>query len=604
MWFGRVVPLLQFPLINRRTDRPPDASRTTDEERSMPLLNDLCLGMSIEDGTALYVTYGINTNPDKWGDDLAGWFAIAPFPPRLFRTDKLMHLGVHLKNQIGAFRSSVSDPITKSKSIFLYMEVLGTGDVGGLILRNPDQGEDEIKKTIKAKPDVEGIEHRVWKREKKKDGKSWWAQTLFQDIKNWQEDRRVLVREGHIVVPYGEFWYLFGEEQKRLKEAGEEANMVESFMRPNYCLLARDMELPILLALVPARPLFRIDMDVSIRETDNPDEDARGQESVGETPSGVGLLDRVVNHVSKDDVNIWHVHHTFRSLIFKPTKNKDEAPTEIRGADSHISIVASVPKKRGHDSPPAITSYLKNLRDELLELRLEDERLLKLQKKLESLPEELLKQSGDDEKACSHDLTVAHRSLRRLINSNFNKLKKEVLEPSFVRDVDIHGPPLFRCFLSHSASPAYDERDHITRLKTILEAEVFEVVEGEFSLGQSTEALSRGRIRHCDLFVSFLWPRENFRRADGTFSPPEWIIHEESFAIGQNMPVYRVIEETVENPRYEQDRPPFKFKKNDLDSWSNLERAFRLEVRELALRILLGAHMTATDKAGGRGEPL
>jgi hypothetical protein len=83
------------------------------------------------------------------------------------------------------------------------------------------------------------------------------------------------------------------------------------------------------------------------------------------------------------------------------------------------------------------------------------------------------------------------------------------------------GPPLFLSSLSHSASPAYDETDHIIRLKAILEAEVFEIVEGEFSLGQSTEALSRGRIHRCDLFVSFLWPREDFRKADGPYSLPE-----------------------------------------------------------------------------------
>jgi hypothetical protein len=660
MWFGRVVPLLQFPLIDRRTDRSQQSFREVEEERSMPLLNELCLGMSIEDGTALYVTYGINNDTVRWGDDLAGWFAIAPFPLALFNTDQLTHLGVNLINEPGKFQGGITEPIKVNKGIFLYMEVLGTGDVGGLIL-HPKGASKKMRNDIEegiredsgkdSEDKLRSIELRLWGNKKSISNNSapakecpnntpstatgWysilqrtlkgeskgeesppgrWTQDLFKDTKiKWVEDRRILVRDRHIVIPYGEFWYKL---DKQLEQMGKEK--AKSLVRPNYCLLARDMELPILLALIPNRPLFRIDLDVSVRE--GPDQDDL---------VGVGIINNVVTRLSDDKINIWHVHNKFRSLTFHPVEKHadpdDNTPYRIRGADSHISIVASVPKDRSHDSPEAIAAYLQNLREDLMQLRLETPTLQEIQRKIDELPKTLfdkykeirskeiedIKKGINDGKELSEllkplpdDDTRTRRLLHRLINSNFNRMKKEVLDPSFVQNVDIHGPPLFRCFLSHSFDPAYDERDHIIRLKAILEAEVFEVVEGEFSFGQSTEALSRGRIRPCNIFVSFLWPRESFRKTDGTYSPPEWIIHEESFAIGQNIPVYRVIEESVDNPRYEHDRPAFKFKKNDLDSWSNLERTFRLEIRELALRILLGAPSTTTDRMRYRAGPL
>lgn len=99
MWFGRVIPLLQFPV----TDRKPSLHSFGNEERTLPLPMDLCAGMATENGTALYVTYGINRQPidqkstgrkpTEWGDDLAGWFVISPFPPKLFGSKRLKHMG-------------------------------------------------------------------------------------------------------------------------------------------------------------------------------------------------------------------------------------------------------------------------------------------------------------------------------------------------------------------------------------------------------------------------------------------------------------------------------------------------------------------------------
>jgi hypothetical protein len=69
------------------------------------------------------------------------------------------------------------------------------------------------------------------------------------------------------------------------------------------------------------------------------------------------------------------------------------------------------------------------------------------------------------------------------------------------------------------------------------------------------------------------------------------------------MPIYRMIEESVGNSRYEHYRPSFEFKKKVLDSWSNLESALTLEIRELALHILLGAPSTASGKVKHQDGP-
>jgi hypothetical protein len=84
MWFGRIVPLFRFPLIEGTSP----VQQTGKEERTLPLPLELCVGMNTDQGTALYVTYGINPDhgpkeksgpkpkedPEyRWGDDLAGW---------------------------------------------------------------------------------------------------------------------------------------------------------------------------------------------------------------------------------------------------------------------------------------------------------------------------------------------------------------------------------------------------------------------------------------------------------------------------------------------------------------------------------------------------
>jgi hypothetical protein len=341
------------------------------------------------------------------------------------------------------------------------------------------------------------------------------------------------------------------------------------------------------------------------------------------------MLNEVVQELAYRQSNIWHVQNTYRSLVFdeEPAKEKikekeageaikkatdegdnkteDNAPPpwKLREVESRITIVASVPKERQFDQPEMIKAYLGDLKRGLLRLRVpSDEKSIisallsapeaisgKIQTGLDKWRDDITRLSAEYNRPKENEISQAAmvKIIRRVVDEHVQRVLKSI-EPSFVKYVEIHGPPLFRCFFSHSASPAYDERDHIDRLKSLLESEVFEVIEGEFSLGMSTEALSRDKIRHCNLFVSFLWPREDFRKEKGEYMPPEWVIHEESFALGQSIPVYRVREQDVMPPRYEKDRVEFLFSKSNMDTWRTLEHKFRLEVRQLVQQIFLG----------------
>lgn len=606
MWFGRVVPLLQFPVADRR----PLFHSETDEERTLPLPMDLCTGIATENGTALYVTYGINGAPDKWGNDLAGWFVIAPFPPNLFKTEQLIRIGVRLHNHPGAFHKAVAEPVAESEGFFLAMEVMATGDMGALILmpeKKQPSFEAKLDSLLEKDTVLDAIEERNWSgksNEKSSANKQRfskhqlkdWTNQLFKDGNGilWTKpDRRVLVRERQITIPYGEFWYKCEEERKELAKKNKDSIKT---VRPNYCLVSRDMDTPVLLVLIPSRPLFRIDMDIAVQSRDD---------SVH-----VGVLNDVVELLDAHRINIWHSQHTFRSLSFIPNSHtsedtaKGEKQDKLRAMESRVSIVASVPEARQHDSPEAIKSYLNDLRQRFLRLRRKPapETLEKIKSLLESMPEKITEEfwkersdqlkgeNKEDWKNFDLHTTNIKRVLQRITDKRLHEILDNVVEPSFVRKVEMHGPPLFRCFFSHSAHPARDERDHIDELKNILEFEVFEVLEGEFSFGMSTEELSRAQIRQCDLLVSFLWPRQEYVMRDGKCLPPEWITHEESFAMGQRVPVYRIIEESVEIPRYEPDRVPFKFKKGDKDSWEDLKHSFQLELRELVLKVLLGVN--------------
>ncbi|MFY9820228.1 MAG: hypothetical protein WAM82_02530, partial [Thermoanaerobaculia bacterium] len=593
-------------------------------ERTLPLPLELCVGMNTEQGTALYVTYGINPDPDEpneesknfvWGDDLAGWMVISPFPPSIIQSGKLMRLDVHVNNKAGAFRDGVTQVVAAAGGTFLCMEVLGTGDMGSLILLPGDRTAPELRKEVEKQDEVVlGVEERRWKLGDSS-SQLGWITSLFPSAENenkegfkpviWSEDQRVMVRDRQITVPFGRFWHDYNYD--RAKERKAVQKVPENPHKSNYCLLARDMELPVLLALFPSRPLFRIDLDVSgeARLWNKPQTDVH--------QVGNGMLNEAVNELSAQSCNIWHVQNTYRSLLFEPRRGKHDPPV-LRSVDSRISIVASVPKQRKYDRPEVIASYLGELRRRLLRLRLKptgevESDILdavrktptdvaeKISEGLETLNKrvgEMRDQLGDLPEESVSQASV-FKMMRRVVDEHVQGILNRI-EPSFVKNVDIHGPPLFRCFFSHSARPAYDERDHIDRLKLLLESEVFEIIEGEFSLGMSTEALSRGKIRHCDLFVSFLWPREDFRKEKGEYMPPEWVIHEESFAIGQGIPVYRVREQGVMPPRYEKDRLEFLFTKGDMDTWKSLEHLFRLEIRQLVQQILVGMKPTTQGR--------
>jgi hypothetical protein len=615
MWFGKIVPLFRFPLI----DGPKDAVPEVAEDRTLPLPPDLCVGMNTDHGTALYVTFGVNPdhrrldkkgkNKAHWGDDLAGWMVIAPFPPStVFESGQLMRIGIHLNNEAGAFYNGITKKVTSEGGAFLYMEVLGTGDVGSLVLLPPDKNPENVRENFRTIDDhTLAFEERSLNR-RKDPLQLGWISSLFPPPRRanvsklekitWHPDRRVLVRDRQIAVPFGELWYNYNKMRQRAYEddqkSGEEDSRELYHMpyKSNYCLLARDMELPVLLALFPSRPLYKVDLDVWA-EADF----ISGSDSA---QVGRGLLDRIVKELSDQKSNIWHVQNTFRSLVFDPQDgglgaSRKKPKAVLRGIDSRISIVASVPDTYQFDRPEDVRQYLKRLRGRLFSLsRPPGDDALKAS--LDDLPKmvALAIETASKEKVAEalknfdekgFDARY-HRMLNKIVDGCMSDLLKR-LGLSFVKNVDIHGPPLFRCFFSHSAGPDHEERGYIDRLKVLLESEVFEVIEGEFSLGMSTEELSRGQIRRCDLFVSFLWPRESFRSKDGEFKTPEWIAHEESFAIGQGTPVYRVREESVSGPLYERDRKEFAFVRGDLDNWKSLEHKFRSEVRQFVQRRLL-----------------
>ena len=630
MWFGRVVPLFRFPLIKNGP-----LHSQSQEERLLPLPAELCVGMNTDEGTALYATYGVNpalkpkhdsdSDCQPWGEDLAGWMAIAPFPPTLFGSERLLRLGVHVKTGIDSFHQGVTKLVTEAGGAFLAMEILGCGDMGSLVLLPPTpKGSEPLEETIAKSPYVRATCEKKWR-----DGNGTempdWIDNLFPRPESssrpkvefepieWTDDRRVLIRDRQITVPYGEFWHTAREYQEQEHNNTAEHIYPEDRIKPvDYCFLARNMELPVLLALFPSRPLFQIDIGVAAEK-----ESKNGQ-------TGSGMLNHIIAQLSSRQINIWHVKHTYRSLLFDCTtsskSSQDPHTSEtkerdytLRGVESAVTIVASVPHARRLDSPDALAHYLQDLRERLFHTPLstttttsDTDLLVKLKEVSESLPslaqriESLIQDWENKHEGWEKD-PLWRRSRDQILKDSLSELqtivdcrlddisKASAATPEFIKEVEIHGPPLFRCFFSHSARPDYDERDYIDRLKLLLESEVFEVIEGEFSLGMSTEQLSRGRIRYCDLFVSFLWPRSDFHTDKGVYLPPEWVIHEESFAIGHGLPVFRVREKSVAPPRYEHDRVDFPFMRGDVHDWSNLEQRFRQDIRQLALQILLQA---------------
>jgi hypothetical protein len=605
--------------------------------------------MNTDEGTALYATYGINPalkplNPKMpkennrndllpWGEDLAGWMAIAPFPPTLFGSERLLRLGVHVKTEIDSFHKGVTDLVTKEGGVFLAMEILGCGDMGSLVLLPKLQKDEKpLKDKVVESPAVRARCDKKW-RKTKDDELPDWIENLFPRPNpepqpefakiDWTDDRRILIRDRQITVPYGEFWHTAREYQKQEYDPADHIYPEDRIKPVDYCFLARNMELPVLLALFPSRPLFQIDISVAAEQ-----ESKNGQ-------TGSGMLNHIIAQLSSRQINIWHVKHTYRSLLFdcetslKESQNQDAQKTKardytLRGVESAVTIVASVPHARRLDSPDALARYLQDLRERLFHTPLSttttsdteipdnlknvSDSLQPLAERIEGLIEEWEKKHEGWEKdplwRRNRDqiLKDSLTELQTIVDSRLEDISKTyAATPEFIKEVEIHGPPLFRCFFSHSARPDYDERDYIDRLKLLLESEVFEVIEGEFSLGMSTEQLSRGRIRYCDLFVSFLWPRSDFHTDKGVYLPPEWVIHEESFAIGHGLPVFRVREKSVAPPRYEHDRVDFPFMRGDVHDWSNLEQKFRQDIRQLALQILLQAK-PGTPKRRAEGE--
>lgn len=150
-------------------------------------------------------------------------------------------------------------------------------------------------------------------------------------------------------------------------------------------------------------------------------------------------------------------------------------------------------------------------------------------------------------------------------------------------DIEIHAPPLLRIFFSHSAHPDPNEKDHIYQIKEILKNYSESIVEGQFSAGLSTEELSRDRIRLCTALVSFFWPRDEYINKEGTHVPPEWVAHEESFAMGLGLRVIRLSESSVRKPRYEYDRPTIEFTRGDSSSWQKSKEKLEKELCEFVL---------------------
>lgn len=139
-----------------------------------------------------------------------------------------------------------------------------------------------------------------------------------------------------------------------------------------------------------------------------------------------------------------------------------------------------------------------------------------------------------------------------------------------LQEVDIHGPPLLRCFFAHSDQPDDEERQLVIQMKQMLERLSFHVIEGKWTYGKAIDDTTRRQISRAEVLVSLLWPRT--RRNENPLIEEqlasEWVIHEESYAMGAGVGIFRFREESVREPRYRRDFREYVVDRNDPNTWA------------------------------------
>jgi hypothetical protein len=459
------------------------------------------------------------------------------------------------------------------------------------------------------------------------------------------KSRKVTVRDRMIMVPWGEItrgyrdarWaskemLTIGDDAQRSKRQESQKKRLEDAYDilqpiPQYALLIRDPDLPVVIGVIPQRMLFQVKMRLR----------SSGMLSAYEKKVGVGAVEAVCEVMDKSGSNIWHIQQLPSNMTFTERVSGNKPAWECSFIESDLRIVAACPPEWRYADAKSLQEYFKRLRRNLAQVKLPRLRvggelklglpdnvaikavLEKVIKELNERAETAEKKSprrkpskkvvwADDKpievKVLLQEWPNISKIIRDWLGNEVSReghnVEKEDLERCEVwlkdtlnefgeplvsckQDIEIHAPPLLRVFFSHSASPDDAEKDHIDQIKDILQKYAVAVEEGQFSAGLSTEELSRGRIRLCSTLVSFFWPRDEFVDREGSHIAAEWITHEESFALGLGLRLIRILESSVRRPRYEYDRPTIGFALGDNQSWQRAKKKLESELREFVL---------------------
>ncbi len=375
---------------------------------------------------------------------------------------------------------------------------------------------------------------------------------------------------------------------------------------PRYALLVREPDLPVIMAMIPRRSLFQMTLPL------------RSSTLLHQNP-GQGVLESILKVLSGRHINIWHTSLLPTTTDFEPTPN-DLPKSSVYQASfvkAELKVVGAFQEEWLNRDEKSIKMAFHELEDQILGIRLTPaaraDALIDLPR--DSKIKQTIIGHFQNEKLEGHDkglkngkLTLRHamepdskvnewlKDEREKAN-NLNKLLKSDLQDvegwiTAIRDregepilhdrsdINIGAPPLLRIFFSHSANPSDEEQGYIDNVRQVLSRYSMSVIEGQYSTGHTINQASRGRIRQCTALISLFWPREEFVDKNGQHLPAEWIAHEESYALGLGLSVYRIIEASVRTPRYEEDRPALRFVRSDYMSWKKAVEQLDIELKE------------------------
>jgi hypothetical protein len=382
----------------------------------------------------------------------------------------------------------------------------------------------------------------------------------------------------------------------RIHFISREGPELERYLRegPRCALLADERDEMALTCLIPKSRLLRIVVRSSTFATPGSD-------------PGVGIVDRVLEVMKRNRINVLHSEITSTELRYRtrfeenyemdppaPTASPSIHRPALYGERGTVDFVGAYPHYWSVHPKEKLRAQIAALRREIEALHFGEEPgqpgpglrvgLAELHRDLHKIdpehPEEPTKQELP---TVRHELNLCmetlHKHAKSQAHEDWEDLSRRIIDLSAAaknpspwppHEVEIYGTPTARCFLARSATPAPEEARFLEKLKLALDSVFSDVEQGMVSLGQNIEESTRKRIRRCDALVSVIWPR--ISRDEPTpgihrLHATDWVIHEESFAMGAGKAVFRFRESRAEIPAYQRDRAEFLFDYRDEDSW-------------------------------------